>query len=144
MGFEDLTPLLQEVYMLNYDLQVKNIILFGWFVVSLFYVFYVYQNQKPTQLFFVGTFRASMYYLSYLYLFGFFLIYPIMIHPRVPIDTLLLFLGSAYSILITVFTVIFITNFTAWIPKLILNKGKIDVKTWEEHAINRYFRSLKK
>lgn len=145
MAFTDLSPTLQNLLQLEYELQVKFILLFGWWLVSLFYVFFLYKNQKPTPYFFLGTFRAVMYTVAYFWMWLFWLLFPVYIHPNQGIEELLLFVASVYSVLFFVFTTILIFNATVWIPKFIIKFGKIDIKTWEEGAFKKYFgKSFKK
>lgn len=143
MAFSDLTPILQEAYILDYNLKVKTIILFGWFIVSLFYVFYLYNKQEPTKYFLVGTFRASMYTVSWFYMWLFWLLYPVMIHPEVGIDNILIFVMAIYSILFFLFTTILIFNFTVLVPKFVINRGKMDITNFEENAMKSYFGNFK-
>lgn len=139
MTLENISVGLQELLILDYEFKVKTILMVGWFILSLIYLNHWYKEQKETKLFIVGTFRASMYVTAWLYSWLFWLIYPIYIHPNVPIDNLLLFLGWAYTGLSTVFFVIFAFNFTLWIPKALRNFGKIDVSAFEGSAIRNYF-----
>ena len=135
---------LQNLIVLDYEHRIKTVLLVGWFIFSLFYLLYWYKNQKPTKLFLLGTFRASMYVTSWLYTWLFWLIYPVFIHPNVPVDNLLLFLAYSYTSLSTLFLVVFIFNFTLWIPKFVINFGKMDITTFEDKAISKYFGNFNK
>jgi len=130
---------LQLLLVLDYEGKVKTILMVGWFLFSLFYLLYWYKRQEPTKLFFLGTFRASMYVTAWLYSWLFWLIYPVFLHPNVPIDNLLIFLGAAYSSISTIFFVIFVFNFTIWVPRFIVKFGKLDVLNWESEAFKSYF-----
>lgn len=130
---------LQNLILLNYELQVKVIILFGLWIFSLVYLLYWYKRQQPTKIFLVGTFRASMYVTSFIWSWLFWWAYPVMIHPNVGIDNILLFITYSYTGIVTLFTVMFIVNFTLWIPKAIVTFGKLDLTGWEDHALNNYF-----
>lgn len=130
---------LQNLLILDYENRVKTILLVGWFLFSLFYMMYWYKRQKPTKLFILGTFRASMYATAWMYSWLFWLIYPVFLHPNVPIDDLLLFLAAAYTGLSTVFFVIFTFNFTAWTARFLINFGKVDISSWEDAAFKEYF-----
>lgn len=134
---------LQNLLILNYEYQVKVIILVGWWIFSLIYLMYWYKNQKPTKYFLVGTFRAIMYIMSFLWAWLFWLLFPVMLHPNVPIDQILIFLAYSYSILSTIFFVMFIFNFTLWVPKAVLKFGKWDITGWEDNAIKEYFGNVK-
>lgn len=129
----------QNFILLNYEYKVKLILLVGWFILALVYLMYWYKKQDPTKLFILGTFRASMYITSWLYVWLFWLIFPIYINPNVPIDNLLLFLAYSYTGLSTIFFVIFVFNFTIWIPRFIINFGKIDINGFEKEAFKSYF-----
>lgn len=124
---------------LNYEYNVKLILLVGWWLFALFYLMYWHKQQKPTKIFLLGTFRASMYVTAWLYSWLFWLIFPVFIHPNVPIDNLLLFLGYAYTGISTVFFVMFVFNFTVWLPKFIYHFGKLDFTGFEDSAIEEYF-----
>lgn len=130
---------IQNLLILDYENRIKSVLLVGWFILSLFYLLFWYKSQKPTKLFILGTFRASMYVTSWLYSWLFWLIYPVYTHPNVPIDNLLIFLGGSYTALSTVFFVILMFNFTVWIPKFLIKFGKIEVNGFEAHAIKAYF-----
>lgn len=144
MTLENIPIDLQNLLILDYENRIKTILLVGWWIFSLFYLFYLYKKQKPTKLFLLGTFRATMYVMSWLYFWLFWLIYPVFLHPNVPVDNLLLFLGYGYTGLSTIFFVIFMFNFTVWIPRFIINFGKIDISTFEDNAFSEYFGKLKK
>jgi hypothetical protein len=139
MAFTDLSTVYQDLLQIEYELQVKVILLFGWWLFALFYVFFLYKNQKPTQYFIVGTWRAVVYSVSYLWMYLFFLLFPVYIHPNHGVDELLLFVGSLYSVLFFVFTVILTLNVTLLLPKFIITKGNIDISNWEESAFKKYF-----
>lgn len=94
----------------NYETTTKLFILFGLFMFSMFYVFYLKKKQEPSQFFLVGTVRQILYILSCFYMWMFFLIFPIFMHPNVPIDNLLIFMFSSYSIGFTIFMIIFVAN----------------------------------
>jgi len=144
MTYANLPLVLQDLLMLSYQTQYKTIIMVGWFILSLFYIFYWHKRQLPTPFLFVGTVRATGYIMAYLYVFLFWLIYPIYLNPVVNIDNLLIFVFSMYSIIIVTFWVLFVINFTLWIPKAIVNLGKLDITSWEDHAIKKYFGEFKK
>lgn len=134
---------LQNLIVLNYEHEVKMIILVGWWIFSLVYLLYWYKRQEPTKIFLLGTFRGILYITSFLWAWLFWLLYPVMLHPNVPIDNILIFLAYAYTGITTIFFVMFIFNFTIWIPKIVLKFGKFDITGWEEHAIKEYFGDLK-
>lgn len=133
------SPEVQELILLGYESNVKMILLFGWWLLSMFYIFYLYENQKPTSIFLLGTFRAILYITCYMWAWLFWLLYPVYSNPYVAIDTLLLFLSYSYGGIITIFFVMFVFNFTLWIPQFIINYGKFDIQTWEDGAIKEYF-----
>ena len=142
MTLENIPTDLQELIILDYEFQVKIILLAGWWFFALIYLLYWYPKQQPTKLFLVGTFRGVMYIMSFLYVWLFWLLFPVYLHPNVPIDNLLLFLAYSYTGLSTVFLVMFIFNFTLWIPKFILKFGKWDITGFEDNAIKEYFGSF--
>ena len=139
MVLSDIPANIQPLVELQYESYIKTILLVGWFIFALYYLMYKYKHQEPTKLFLLGTFRASMYITAWLYSWLFWLIYPVFIHPAVPVDQLLIFLAWAYTIISTIFFVIFIFNVTLWIPRFIVRFGKIDLEGWEDHAISNYF-----
>lgn len=139
MTFSDLTNFMQNVYMTEYEYQVKVLLLFGWFLLSIFYVFYWHKRQKPTKLFFLGTARAIIYGICYLWLYGFWLTTPLMINPNVSLDNLLIFLAYAYTAIFSVAIVILLFNVTVWTPRFIVNFGKIDLENYESSALKAYF-----
>lgn len=130
---------LQNLIVLEYEAQVKVILLVGWWIFSLIYLLYWYERQQPTKFFLVGTFRAIMYMLSFMWAWLFWLLFPVYYHPAIGISDLLIFLAYAYTILIMIFFVMLVFNFTLWIPKFIINKGKLDMKGFEDDAIKEYF-----
>ena len=135
---------LQNLLILDYEYRVKTILFVGWWIFSLFYLLYWYKRQDPTKIFLLGTFRASMYATSWLYTWLFWLIYPIYLHPNVAIDNLLLFLAYSYTGIVTIFFVMFVFNFTLWVPRFVINFGKIDLSTFEDTAFTNYFGKSKK
>lgn len=143
MAYTDLSPTIQNLFQIEYELQVKVIIMFGWWLFSLFYVFYLYKNQEPTDLFLLGTIRAVVYSVAYFWMYLFFLLFPVYIHPNQGIDELLIFVASVYSILFFVFTTVLIFNATLILPKYIITKGNIDISNWEENAFKKYFGNWK-
>lgn len=143
MAYSDLTPVLQNLLEIEYNLQVKMIILFGWWVLSLFYVFFWYKKQEPTKYFILGTFRAVTYSVCYLWIWLFWFLTPVYIHPAQGVDELLIFVATIYSVLFFIFTTILIFNFTVWIPKFIIKKGRLDIKHWEDTAFKNYFGNFK-
>ena len=145
MAFSDLTDFMQNIYLTEYDYQVKVLLLFGWFLLSIFYVFYWHKRQAPTKLFFLGTTRAIVYGVCYLWLYGFWLTTPLMINPNVPLDNLLLFLAYSYTGIFSVAIVILLFNATVWIPKFLANYGKMDLDNYETSAFKAYFgRNIKR
>ena len=144
MTLTGIAPDLQNLILLNYESEVKVIILVGWWMFSLVYLLFWYKRQQPTKLFLVGTFRAIMYIMSFIYSWLFWLLYPVMKHPNVGIDNILIFLAWSYTSITTVFLVMFIFNFTLWIPKVVLKFGKFDIDGWEDNAIKEYFGDWKK
>lgn len=129
----------QTLIILNYELQVKTIILVGLWIFSLVYLMYWYKRQQPTRIFLLGTFRATLYISSFIWTWLFWLVYPVMLHPNVAIDNILLFISYSYVGITTIFLVMFVVNFTLWIPKAIVTFGKLDITGWEDHAIKEYF-----
>lgn len=142
MAFSDLSSELQSIYLLNYDFQVKVILLFGFFLLALFYVFYLYPNQKETKYLFVGSYRAIMYLVAYSWLYLFWLLFPVALVPTYSSEQLLLFLAGVYSILFTIAMVLFVVNGVSFILRFFVKFGKVDMKTWEDTAIKYNLTSL--
>lgn len=138
MEFNNLTNSLQNILMVSYYQDIKLFLLFGLFFVSLFYVFYVYENQKKTKFLFVSTIRFIFYVLTYFYMWVFFLIFPLLYHPAVPIDNLLIFLTSFYLIVFTIFTIMFVVNGTSYMLRAIVNFGKFDIDNAENKVIKNH------
>lgn len=139
MVFQNLDLTTRSLLEIAYNHEVKVFLLFGFWLLSLFYVFYLSKNQNKTKLLFVATIRSSLYAVSYFYLWLFFLIYPVMIHPAVGVDSLLIFLASIYGIIFTVAFVLFITNSTLFITRFILRRGNVDIKYIEANAFKYQF-----
>lgn len=139
MALNNLPVDVQQYLILNYESDVKWIILFGFWMLSMIYVHYWYDEQKDTKYFLVGTYRATMYFMSKMWNYLFWLLFPVTLHPAVGIDNLLIFLGYAYTGLIGFAFILFVFNFTLWLPKFILERGKLDISGWEDKAIENYF-----
>lgn len=144
MAFENLSSYVQNLYLVEYEYQVKIILLFGFLLLSFLYRYYLYPNQKPTKIFFLGTLRALIYGLSVIYIWLFWLIIPVMINPNVSLDNLLIFIFTLYGVIFVVFGALFLFNATVWIPKFIINFGKIDIENFESDAFESYFGKIKK
>ena len=137
MTLTNLSPFMQNLYILDYEQRVKNVLLIGLFIFSLFYIFWLHKNQKETDYFIVASVRTVLYVGAYLYSWFFFLLYVVFIHPNVPIDNLLLLLFSLYSILFTVWTIIFLFNAWVYIPKAVLKLGKLNVNMKDADLISK-------
>lgn len=135
MAFSDLSSELQTLFILNYEYQVKIIILFGFFLLSLFYVFYLYPNQRDTKYLLVGSLRAIMYMVSYLWLWLFWFFFPVALVPTYGIESLLLFLASIYGVIFTAGMIIFVLNGISFILRFFIKFGKVDINSWEKTAI---------
>lgn len=149
MTLNNLSEFMQNIYIMSYEFRVKNIILVGLFIFSLFYIFWLSKNQKETNYLFIASSRVVLYVGSYLYSWLFFLIYPVMIHPNVSIDNILILLFSLYSIIFTVWTIIFLINAWIFIPKAVLKLGKFNINSREgdilnKEIINTYFKDPNK
>lgn len=139
MVFENLDVTTRSLLEIAYNHEVKVFLLFGFWLLSLFYIFYLSKNQEKTKLLLVATARASLYAVSYFYSWLFFLIYPVMVHPAVGVDSLLIFLSSIYGIIFTVAFVIFITNSTLFIWRFVLKRGNVDLDFVESNAFKYHF-----
>lgn len=135
---------LQNLLILNYESEVKVLLLVGWWFFALIYLMFWYKRQQPTKYFLVGTIRAILYIMSFIYAWSFWILYAVFKHPNVPIDNLLIFLAWSYTAITTVMLVLFLFNFLLWIPKAVLTFGKFDITGWEDHAVKEYFGSFKK
>lgn len=123
----------------RYETTVKVLILFGFFMLSIYYTKYVHPRLNPSKYFFVGTIRLLIYTLSYLWMFLFFLVMPVMIHPNVGIDNILIFLTSIYSIAFFVLTAVFIANAYFIVPEWVINISKIDLNSPEKKWLKNHY-----
>lgn len=139
MAIATLPADLQTLILLDYEHQVKIVLLVGWWILSIVYLLFWYKRQQPTKIFILGTFRAIIYGAAWLWSWLFWLLYPVYIHPDVAIDQLLIFLAYSYTGLIMIFFVMFVVNFTLWIPRFLIRFGKFDMTGFEDHAIDEFF-----
>lgn len=144
MTYENLSPYLQDILVTQWEHNVKILILGLLFLFSLFYVLYLYDTYKPTKIFFLGFVRGWIYLCAYSFAWLFLLIMPVILHPAVSPDTLLIFLASVYSIIFMVVLVLFIFNATVWIPQIIMRWGKFEPSLIKEAALNNYMKEWKK
>ena len=144
MSFDNLAPSIQDILMVSYYQDVKLFLLFGLFFVSVFYVFYIYRNQKKTKFLFVSTIRLIFYVLTYFYMWIFFLLFPLIYHPRVEIDVLLIFLTTFYTIVFTIFTIMFVINGTSYMLRALTNYGGFDIDNPESKVIKKHIDKILK
>lgn len=138
------TELITELMNIGYNQLVKNFLLVGLFIFSILYIFYIHKNQEKTKYLLMGMVRMVLYTVSYVYSFLFFLLYPFMIHWEVSADTLLIWLLSAYGIIFTTFTTIFVLNWSLFITRFVIKGGNLDMQTEDFDWLKNFKRSFKR
>ena len=126
MGFENLTPEMQDLVMVNFEFFAKIFLTLVVFGITASYIFYFSKRQEPTPFLLVSLFRGISYIVSWIVLtsiplFVFFL------YPNVSFDVMIRFLFITYTVFYLVIGILFFINIMYIVPLVALKYGGFDV-----------------
>jgi len=137
MYYENLSPAIQNIIMLNFEFIGKFLILFIALSYSFWYLLITHKNQEPTGYMLKGLVRIMLYFLTKTFivispLFIFFL------YPQASLDHILNFLIIFYIIAFFVFSIIFMVNAFYLAPLMVLKIGGYEPELKKQMGRKRY------
>lgn len=143
MAFSDLPQVLQDMYIIDYQQDMKYIILIGFFIYSLVYIFYWNDKGKQTKYIFVSSLRLLLYVCCYFYSLIFPLVLIYLGHPAVNLDIMIKDLFIICGVLMILYNILFIFNGSVILLEWLVSKGKLIPESDEYKVFNYHLKRLK-